>query len=145
MASVVQWAYEALPAPREECTLDEILAFRVDSRERGVLDDVRQWMVKMSSIARTEEQLFADLGDHLEAYIHALLAERTERDSVMESLVISTAEFAESMVTFRWKHLATRLVERRRRRIELADAESTLPGRELAYIVRARERFGDPL
>ena len=57
-------------------------------------------------------------------------------------LVVTTAEIAESLVKFQWSNIAKKLFEVRHKQIDLMKAEMTLPGREVAYIVKARERFG---
>jgi len=61
---------------------------------------------------------------------------------VVETLVVTTAEIAESLVKFQWSTIAKKLFEVRHRQIDLMKAEMTLPGREVAYIVKARKRFG---
>jgi hypothetical protein len=88
-----------------------------------------------------------EVSDRLEAlvnsYERALNLERMSRETgVVETLVTTTAEVAESLVKFKWSALAKKLFEVRHKQIDLMKAEMALPGREVAYIVRARERFG---
>ena len=66
----------------------------------------------------------------------------TRDTSAVETLVTTTAEVAESLVKFKWSKLAKKLFEVRHKRIDLMKAEMALPGREVAYIVKARESFG---
>ena len=61
----------------------------------------------------------------------------------MESVVCTTADFAESLCKFQWSKIASGLFRVKRQRIDLLRAEMELPGREVAYIVKARERFGN--
>ena len=66
-----------------------------------------------------------------------------QRDTgVIETLVCTTAEIAESLVKFQWSKIAKKLFEVRHKQIELMKVEMAAPGREVAYIVKARERFG---
>jgi hypothetical protein len=46
------------------------------------------------------------------------------------------------LVKFQWSKIAKKLFEVRHKQIELMKVEITAPGREVAYIVKARERFG---
>ena len=57
-------------------------------------------------------------------------------------IVVAVAETAENIAKLKFSALAKSLFALKHRRIELIDAERQAPGRELAYIVRARERFG---
>ena len=69
--------------------------------------------------------------------------ERMSRDTgVVETFVTTSAEIVESLVTFKWSKAAKRLFAMRHKQIDLMKAELTAPGREVAYIVKARERFG---
>jgi hypothetical protein len=52
------------------------------------------------------------------------------------------AEIAESLVKSQWSKIAKKLFEVSHKQIDLMKAEMTAPGREVAYIVKARERFG---
>jgi hypothetical protein len=56
--------------------------------------------------------------------------------------VTAPLDVIERLVKFKWGDLARRHFSIERRSIELMEAESKLEGREVAYIVKARERFG---
>ncbi len=60
---------------------------------------------------------------------------------MVETLVCTTAEIAVSLVKFQWSKIAKKLFEVRYKQIDLMKAEMTALGREVAYIVKARERF----
>jgi hypothetical protein len=76
-------------------------------------------------------------------YERALKLEKMKRDTgVVETVVTTTAEIAESLVKARWSNIAKKLFEVRHKQIDLMKAEMAAPGREVAYIVKARERFG---
>jgi hypothetical protein len=46
-------------------------------------------------------------------------------------------------VSFKWGKAAEALFSLRRRRVALLEGELTAPGNEVAYIVKARETFGN--
>ena len=65
----------------------------------------------------------------------------TRNTGFVETLVTTTAEIAESLVKFQWSTLAKKLFDVKHRQIDLMKAEMTLPGREVAYVVKLRETF----
>jgi hypothetical protein len=66
-----------------------------------------------------------------------------KRDTgIVETFVATTAEIAECLVKFKWSKIAMKLFEVRHEQIDLMKAEMSAPCREIAYIVKARERFG---
>ena len=83
------------------------------------------------------------LADLESQYSRAVASERMDsKASTFEFVVCTTTEVAESLVTFRWSKLAKKLFALRHERIETLEREARAPGREIAYIVKARERFG---
>jgi hypothetical protein len=83
------------------------------------------------------------LEDLVSRYERAFMLEKMSTSTgVVETLVVTTAGIAESLVKFQWSKAAKKLFEVRHRQIDLMKAEMPLPGREVAYIVKARERFG---
>jgi hypothetical protein len=84
----------------------------------------------------------AEISDKLEhllsEYARALDLERMGRDSTwLETFIFPAKGVTEYLTT-----VASKLFTVRRAEIALMKAEMTLPGREVAYIVKARERFG---
>jgi hypothetical protein len=103
---------------------------------------VRVWINEMAAGKLTEIEISDKLEDLVSRYERALKLEKMQRDaSVIETLVCTTAEIAESLVKFQWSKIAKKLFEVRHKQIDLMKAEMTLPGREVAYIVKAREHF----
>jgi hypothetical protein len=97
----------------------------------------------MASGELTHLEVSDKLENLVSCYDRALTLEKMSRTTgVVETLLVTTAEIAESLVTFQWSKAAKTLFDVRRKQIDLMKAEMTLPGREVAYIVKARERFG---
>ena len=119
------------------------MAFREDARSEGLIQGLRAWINETGSGTMTVVEVSDKLEDLVSRYERALMLEKMSRTSgVVETLVVTTAEIAESLVKFQWSKIAKKLFEVRHRQIDLMKAEMTLPGREVAYIVKARERFG---
>jgi hypothetical protein len=60
----------------------------------------------------------------------------------LEVVVTLAAELVEDVAKLRLRNAAGLLFERRRREIALLEAERSAPGRELAYISKAKAAFG---
>ena len=69
--------------------------------------------------------------------IHRLKTTR----SALELLVIPPIEFAENLIKFNWTKIAKGALSIRKRKIELMEAEMNAPGREVAYVFEAQQRF----
>lgn len=142
-AQAIRVVLNELPFPNECCSLEDILAFRESARSQGLVQDLRKWLNEMASGALSPIEI-SDILEHLVARYQRTFALEKERltTGMLETIVITTAEIAECLVKFRWSRLAKKLFEVRHNQIDLMRAELALPGREVAYIVKARERFG---
>ena len=141
-AEAIQLLIKDLPTPGESHSLQDILAFRKEAREQGLIQGLRVWINEMASGNLTNAEVSDKMEDLVSRYERALKAERMTRNTgFVETLVTTTAEIAESLVKFQWSNLAKKLFEVKHRQIDLTKAEMNLPGREVAYIVKARETF----
>jgi hypothetical protein len=141
---VLRLVISALPVPAETHALHDILAFRDHANGDGLTQGLRVWINEMASGKLTPVEVSDKLEDLVSRYDRALTLEKMSRSTgVVETLVVTTAEIAESLVKFQWSKLAKKLFEVRHRQIDLMKAEMTLRGREVAYIVKARERLGE--
>jgi hypothetical protein len=139
---VVQLVLNELPIPGDTHSLEDILAFRDEARSEGLIQGLRVWINEMASGKLTPIEVSDKLEDLMSRYERTMKLERMRRDtSVVETFVTTSAEIAECLVKFKWSKLAKRLFDVRYKQIDLMKAEMSAPGREVAYIVKARERF----
>jgi hypothetical protein len=61
---------------------------------------------------------------------------------VLQVLVLTGVGILEDIVHFKFSSAAERLFSIGDARLKLLEVEATAPGRELAYVAKARERFG---
>lgn len=131
-----------LPIPSELTPWESILDFRHDSETAGKLLALRNWM---NEVARAElppneieeklEWLIYDYKQHLD--LHRMKINTT----TLEAVVIATAEMFEHLVKFEFGKLAKGLFSLKHRRLDLIEGELNAPGREVAYIAKAKEKF----
>jgi hypothetical protein len=140
---VVQVVLNAFPTAGEDVPLEDVIAFRDESRSEGLPQALRVWMNEMASAKLSPIEVSDKPEDLISRYERALKLERMSRGTgIVETFVTTTAEIAESLMKFQWSKAARKLFEVRHKQIDLMKAEMGLPGREVAYIVNARGRFG---
>lgn len=143
-SDVIQLVIKDLPIPGDRHSLENVMDFREESRTRGLPQSLRVWINEVASGKLTGVEISDKLEDLVSQYERALKLEKMERNtSFVETVVTTTADIAEGLVKFQWSSLAKKLFECRHKEVALMKAEESLPGREIAYIVKARERFGN--
>lgn len=140
---VAEIVINSLPVPDDGHSVEDIVAFRNEMKSRGLMSGLRVWIEDVGAGRSTLNHASQKLEHLIGEYERAMARERMNQStSRVETLVVTTAEVAEALVKFQWSKIAAKLFEVRRRRVELLKAESTAPGKEVAYVVKAREHFG---
>jgi len=140
---VFQVVIKRLQFPSEAHSLEDLLAFRAEAQAEGLLESLHVWMNNMACSSLTAFEIADALEATIDKYERLLRLKRMRlRTGVVETLVTTTAEIGEALVKFRWSKIAKKLFEVRYKKLDLMEAELTLPGSELAFISRARTRFG---
>jgi hypothetical protein len=138
---VLSVALDALPAPDETCSWDDIFAFKAELLEK-------QWGFRrfLGTLA-TKQQTEAEVRDEIEwmvneyrkaMEIHHIKASQ----GLIDIYLITPLELIEDLVKFRWSKIAKGMLSVQKREVELMEAEIKAPGRECAYMFHARKRFG---
>ena len=139
-ADVLRLVVRALPLPGENHSFRDVLDFRDEARSEGLIQGLRVWINEVASGKLTPIEVSDKLEDVMVRYERTLKLEKMRRDtSVVETFVTTTAEIAEALVKFQWSTAAKRLFDVRYKQIDLMKAEMSAPGREVAYIVKARD------
>jgi len=143
-AVVLQIVIKRMPLPNEGCSLEDIIDFRERAKSEGLFQSLRVWINKLASAQKPAVEVSDELEDLISRYERAMrLAKKVKNTGLVRTLVATTAEIAAQLVTFQWSKLATSVCEVSSKEIEFMRDEMNAPGREVAYIVRARERFGN--
>lgn len=141
-SNMVQIAINALPVPDESTSWEQIIEYRSDPDSQNKFLDLRHWISEVSR----GELVPAEVEERLEYFIsqyqrHMKLHRMKANQGVLQAIVVSSAEFAENLIKFKWGKIAQNLFSIKQRKIALMEGELTSPGKEIAYIVKARERF----
>jgi hypothetical protein len=132
----------ALPVPNATTPWEHIAEYRIDPDSHSKFLALRNWI---NDLSRTDLQPL-EIEQKLEYLIDqyrkqmALHKIKTHKGPV-ETIVVSSTELLENIVKLKWSKVAKKLFSFRQRKIALLETELAAPGREVAYIVDARERF----
>ena len=137
---------QSLPVPDELTPWEEILEFRRDEYTRTQIGRFRRWIRnafrRLANESVTLDELQDELAENIENYAEHMRVNKLKTSaSSVETLVITSAEIVESIVKLNFSTLAKGLFKVRHQQIALMEAELKAPGRELAYVVAARDRF----
>jgi hypothetical protein len=139
---VYEVVLQNLPVPGPLTSWEEILEFRADKDSQDRLLKLRRWMHKVGTGGRTYDDLAEELQDLLNDYEHYMSFHRKKLDrGVLHTVLTIAGKIAEDLVKVKWGALADLPFLFTERREKLIQAEMAAPGREIAYIVRARKAF----
>ncbi|HLM98178.1 MAG TPA: hypothetical protein VK335_02790 [Bryobacteraceae bacterium] len=141
-SDVAEVVLRAMPLPGETASIEAILDFKSDSDCRQSLIGLRLWMRDVARLDLPTREIEEKLQWLLGLYERHLQRHRLQYDrGIIESVCTTTLEFAENLVKINWSNAAKSLFAVRRRKLALLESEAAAPGREIAYVARASERF----
>jgi len=144
--TVVNLVVRHLPVPHDDIPIKDVLAFRNDEEQQTKLSRLRRW-IRSSAKKVTEQE--ADMED-LEVELESLVEDYKEYMRVQkmkwhatsfETVVTMTAQMLEGLAKLKLKDVVDSLFTLRKSKVGLLEAELKAPGREIAYLVTAGERF----
>jgi hypothetical protein len=134
-------AFQALPAPDENASWENILAFKQEARDK--VWSFRRFLRDVATKRQTEAEIRDDIEWSLNEYRKAMESYKLKASSsFVEVFVISPLEIIENIVKFNWSKIAKGILSVQKRKVDLLEAEMKAPGRECAYIFDAQRRFG---
>jgi hypothetical protein len=142
--TVVRLVIEHLPLPSESVAFQDVLEFRAEASKNGLPQELRVWMNEVAAAKLTPFEIEDKLDALMHRYQIALKAHRMDVAlGRVEMVLLPIGDAIEELLRFRWGTMARKLFELKRlqTRRMFVDPQN-LPGREVAYIVKARERFG---
>jgi len=141
-SSIISIVLNNMPIPDEMTSWEDIMQFRSDPNSFHKFLDLRNWMSEVAQgqlspieIEQKLEYLMSQYQRHME------LHKMKTNASILETVVVSSAEFLEDLMKVRWGKIAKGLFSFRQKKVAMLEGELTSPGSEVAYIVKAREVF----
>jgi hypothetical protein len=141
---VIDVVLDKLPMPSENTPWEQILDFKADTEAQGYLQGLKVWMgdvarqkLRANEAREKLEWLLFQHKKHLKA--HKL----SYRWGTLGGTFVATAEILEDLAKIKWGKAAGAVVSIFDRRLELMKAELANPAKEISYIVKAQEQFGE--
>lgn len=141
-SDVIQIVLNNLPVPNDSTSWEQILEYRSDVDSQHKFLDLRNWM---SEVARAKLSPI-EIGQKLEYLIsqyqrHMELHKMKTNTGTLETYLTIGAEFLEELLHLKPSKAVKALFSLKHKRVELIEGELTSPGREVAYVIKAKEQF----
>lgn len=141
-SDIIQIALNSLPIPDESTPWEQVIEYRSDPDSQSKFLALRHWMSEVARAELTPAEVEEKLEYLIDQYQKHMQLHRMKTNvGTLETVVTTGAEFLGDLVSFKWGKAAEALFSLRRRRVALLEGELTAPGNEVAYIVKAKERF----
>lgn len=133
----------SLPIPGPLTSWQDILDFRSDPCSRRLMIALRHWILATAKGQRTHLEVAQELEWLVSEYDHYMRVHRMDASiGTIETIVTVATEVIENMAHFKPSTAVKGLFALRHRKALLLKDELNAPGREVAYIIRARQTFG---
>lgn len=137
---VVQLSLRALPVPDYSTPWEQITEYRSDPDSERKFRALRLWMSEVARAELPAAEVEEKLEHLIDEYQEHMKVHRLKTNiSTLEIIVTTSSEVLGDVVSFKWGKAAQALFALKRRQVALLEGELTSPGREVAYIVKARE------
>ena len=131
-----------LPLPNRNTAWERILEYRENPDNRQDLIRLRRWISHFSAENLSPAECMQEL-DWLrgEFDAHLRLHKIKTKTATLEVMIKTPLEILENLVTLRFSKLVDPLFAIKKRQVALMEAELNAPGREIAYLVKAKQSF----
>lgn len=143
--AVVEVTLCELPIPAEDTAWQDIVEFRQDAEAQRTHKALKVWMHDIATTTVSASEVRDHLQHLLAQYEHYMKIHSIKaRRGTLQTIIVAGAGMVENLAKFKLKDLAESLFRVGEGKIKLAEAELAAPGREVAYIVKARQTFPPP-
>jgi hypothetical protein len=135
-------AISGLPIPDEGTPWEALIQFRDDSEHKRMRKGLFRWLRLLSGTSMSPRELAEEIEWLVSEYQRYMELQRIKvQRSVFEVAIVTPLEVLENLVKFNWSKIAKSVFSVSKARVDLAEAELKAPGRECAYVVKARQSF----
>lgn len=139
---VISLVLQKLPIPNDQTSWEQILDFKLDTDTIRKFKGLKSWVNKISNssfspleIEEEIEYLINEYENHIK--LHKIKFNRGN----LELLITTTIEVIENLIKFNWSEIFKCIFDIRKRHLDIRIAEADAPGKELAFLVKAQEKF----
>ncbi len=141
-SDVLHLVLNHLPTPDDSVSWEQILDFRSDPDSKTKYWALRNWIGEMARAELSPYEIEEKLEHLIHEYEQHIRLHRMKYNAgTLELVVTMIPEFLEDLIKFKWKETAQLLFRLQKRRLNLMETELKAPGREIAYLFKAKESF----
>jgi hypothetical protein len=131
-----------LPLPDNSTPWEQIIDFRDDSKSRQHLISLRRWIRKLSSETLTTQEIHEELEYLINEFSKSMKLNKMKSNKrTIETLIKLPLELLENALKLKLSKFPEPFFALNERHVSLLEAELNSPGREIAYLIKAREAF----
>lgn len=139
--TVLKVTINNLPVPDDITPFDEIIDFKADNKLQYL--GLVNWMNKISKSRFNQKEIEQEIEFLTLAFEDRMKLEKQKYRLVnLESIISLPIEIIEHLLKIRWSQIPKSLFQMKITKINLLTAETTAPGREMSYLVKAAGNFG---
>ncbi len=132
-----------LPLPADEVSISRVMDFKEEPETRRLFLGMKRWLRKALDSGTSFQNLNEEIEYLTLEYKHFMkLHDIKTTTGTLEALVVSTAETIENLAKLKISKVAKSFFAIHHKRVALAEAEMTAPGREVSYLIHANNQFG---
>jgi len=144
-ATAFRAVLEHLPLPALDTPVEAILDWRSDLEATEKYARLRAWINKIARSRLTGPDVFDEVASLVSEYSsYMALQHKKMSRGRLEMVIVTTAEVIESVVRLRLSSALKKLFDLQQENLRLKESEFSAPGREVAYVAGAQDRFGAP-
>jgi hypothetical protein len=139
---VIKLVISNIPTPDNLVPFDEILDFREDTNNKRRYMGLTNWIKNISNSSLNIHEIKEELEYYtLDFENHMKLQKSNYQLSNLEVFIFLPLEIAEKTIKLQWSKIPESIFKFKRNKTQLLIEESNAPGREMAYIIKANEKF----
>jgi len=137
---VIHITINHLPVPDEEVPFDEIIDFRTENRRQYL--GLTNWINKVVSASTSVNEIKDEIEYYTLEFEHRLKLEKQKYKLTRQEIVISSPfHITEKLLKLQWSKVLKPYFDIRKNKLSLLTGEASAPGKEMAYICKAKEKF----
>jgi hypothetical protein len=141
-SDIIRLVINKMPIPDDKTPWENIIEFKQNSDNKGKFAGLRTWINKMSASQNSLTEIQDELEYLLYQYEKSLKLHNIKfRRGILQSIIVGTAEVAENVAKLNFSGIAKKLFSIHEEKTALLQLELDAPGKELAYIAKAKEVF----
>lgn len=137
---VLNIAVNSIPFPSQDTPFEKFIDFRSDPDIRVDFLEMHKWASTTAKSEKKPIEIHEEVEYLIERYKKHLKTHKLEHEPGSIGTVLTVVpEILENILKVKWGDAAKLLFTFRKRKVALLKAESSAPGKELAYLVKASE------